>query len=225
MHHPACDDHQRTPRVRRRRPAARILPLCTASVLLLVLGSCANPPGTPRARAGRCNVGIVGDSLLVGAQSSGGLGRKLYDNVCSVTVSDGKVGRSTSAGASIVEEWAEADRLPAVLVVELGTNDCSARTFERAARQIIESAGRSRPIVWVNTWRPGCDGQINEVIDTLRKESRKEAGRGRIWVVDHHSWIEQNPRFLAADGIHLTVDGYQAFAQRIVDSLGIRQRT
>lgn len=210
---------------RRARPFARILVLLTGSVALLALASCANPPGTPRARAGRCNVGIVGDSLLVGAQSSGGLGGKLHENVCSVTVSDGKVGRPTSAGASIVSGWADQDALPAILVVELGTNDCSAGAFEREAREIIESAGPDRPIVWVNTWRPGCDGPINEVIDDLRKESRKDGGGGRLWVVDHHRWIEQNPGYLAPDGIHLTTEGYEEFAQRIVDSLGVRRRT
>lgn len=184
-----------------------------------------NPSVTPRARAHRCQVGIVGDSLTVGARDSGGIGQRLYDDVCSVTAIDGKVSRSTAAGAAIVESWGKAGTLPAILVVELGTNDCSAPVFERSARRILAAAGPTRPIEWVNTWRPGCDTTVNGVIAKLAAESKAhDANGGRIWIVDHRSWISGHRTLLAPDGIHLTPAGYRAYAQRIVDNLGIRQR-
>ena len=202
--------------------ASAMLVLGLASCLLLA--SCGNPLGTPRARAGRCSVGIVGDSLLVGARDLGDLKARLYDDVCSITAIDGKVGRPSSAGASIVENWASSGSLPAILVVELGTNDCSASVFEQNARRILKAAGSERPIVWVNTWRAGCDTAINGVLDRLRYEGRSRSDGGRLWTVDDHDWITAHRQYLGGDGIHLTAAGYRAYAQRMVDALGIRRR-
>jgi lysophospholipase L1-like esterase len=205
-------------------PIRSAIPLAVLVAASTFLAGC-NPADTPRARAGRCQVGIIGDSLTVGARDLGGISQKLYDNVCSTTAIDGKVSRSTAVGAGIVETWAAKGTLPSILVVELGTNDCSASAFERSARRIVAAAGPTRPIVWINTWRPSCDGAINGVIAALAAESRAQGSQGgRLWVLDHRSWIASHRELLAGDGLHLTTEGYRQYAQRIVDSLGIRRR-
>lgn len=210
------------------RPASRrvrALGLGLLAVAVFALAACNNnPPDTPRARAGRCQIGMVGDSLTVGVRDYGGIKQKLYDNVCSITDISGKVGRLTSTGATIVEGWKAAGTLPSILIVGLGTNDCTASVFERHARRILAAAGPTRPIVWINTWNPRCATAINGVITKLQAESRRAVKGGRIWILDHHGWISTHKQYLAGDGIHLTTAGYRAHAQRIVDLLGIRRR-
>jgi lysophospholipase L1-like esterase len=190
-----------------------------AVLAVLVLPGC-DPPDAPRARAGGCQVGVVGDSLTVGMVTFGDLEDQLGGAGCTSTAIDGVVSRLTSTGATIVEGWAASDDLPAILVVELGTNDCTASVFERHARRILAAAGPDRPIVWINTWNPPCDAAINGVIADLQAEGSARSDGGRLWIVDHRSWIAANPHLLSSDGLHLTGDGYRAYAQRLVQALG-----
>ncbi len=162
-------------------------------------------------------MGVVGDSLTVGARDSGGLAERFAARGCAVTEIDALVSRPTAEGAAIVESWAAADSLPGILVVALGTNECSAASFTASARRILAAAGPERPVVWVNTWRPGCDTAVNDSLFALQNElDAARTDGGNLWILNHWSWIYDNRWPLATDGVHLNPIGYAAHADRIV---------
>lgn len=181
-----------------------------------VLVAC-NPPDTPRSRVGKdCRVGIVGDSLMVGADAFGALRDRIAAGGCRVTRFDAQVSRPSSEGAAIVEEWARAGLLPRVVVVSLGTNDCHAATFARSVDRILAAAGPNRPVVWVNTWRAGCDRAINDVLTGVRDDLfTRRRDHGNLWIVDHFGSVTANRSVLASDGVHLSRTGYEQHAARI----------
>ena len=110
----------------------------------------------------------------------------------------------------IVERWKRESTIPPILVVGLGTNDCSASVFERHVRRILSAAG-DRPVVWVNTWRSGCDLAVNDVLLGIQKdELNARADGGNLWIVDHWSWVNSNRGVLSTDRIHLNRPGYKA---------------
>jgi hypothetical protein len=188
---------------------------------MLPLLAC-NPRDTPLQRAGgRCEVGVIGDSLVVGARDHGHLVAKLQQRGCTVRAVDARVGRSTSAGADVAEHWRRVGAMPAILIVGLGTNDCVPSVFERHMRRIYAAAGPHRPIVWVNTWRPGCDLRINHVLDRFQNsELNARPDLGNVWILDHWAWIDRRRHLLWTDGIHLTKEaGYPAHADRLVGAI------
>ncbi|MFV0318137.1 MAG: hypothetical protein ACK5O2_14395 [Microthrixaceae bacterium] len=195
--------------------------LAALSVLAVVLGGC-NPEGTPQARSElvwgvpECQVGIVGDSLVEGARDIGGLTEKFQVRGCEVVNIDAKVSRHSTDGAAIVEAWAAAGMLPRILVVALGTNECSVPPFAGPFLRILAAAGPDRPIIWVNTWRPGCDTAINDSLFAFQKELNARPDMGNVWILNHWQWVYENRGVLARDGIHLNSDGYRGYADRIV---------
>lgn len=200
-------------------PAASTVPAMSPRVRLAALvicaavlaAACVPAPAQRSAEqfpGARCQVGVVGDSLTVGARDFGGLAGRLAARGCEVTAIDAVQGRSTSVGADVVERWTREGRLPRILVVALGTNDCNARSFSRSAQRIMAAAG-GRPVVWVNTWRVGCDGPINAVIGTLPG----------AWVLDHHGWVAAHVSVLSRDGVHLNAGGYAQHAERIANKV------
>ena len=203
-----------------RRQVRLLAGISAALIVCLVLAGC-NPPDTPLQRAGgNCVVGVVGDSLTVGARDSGGLVQRFAARGCAVTAIDARTSRPSTEGAAIVESWAASDRLPAILVVALGTNECSAPSFIPSARRILAAAGPNRPVVWVNTWRPGCDTAVNDSLFALQNElTAARADGGNLWILNHWSWIFDARWALARDGIHLNPSGYAAYADRIVTAV------
>lgn len=200
-----------------------VLWLVAAVVTATIFTAC-NPKETPYARSvsvfgdPACQVGVVGDSLIVGARDTGGLVSKFAARGCAVTAVDAQVSRHTSAGAEVVEGWAAHGVLPRILVVALGTNDCSGPGFETQLRRILTAAGPDRPIVWVNTWRPGCDVAVNGVIGRVQFEMADHGVGSNMWILDHWGFIEAN-RGLLSRGVHLNAAGYQAHADRIVQAV------
>lgn len=202
--------------------------LSGAAVLLLALalvGSACNPADAPVERSstvfgnGPCQVGVVGDSLTVGADRFGSIRSVFEDQGCEVLAVDAREGRPTSEGATVVESWAASGTMPRILVVALGTNDCSAETFRRHVARIMAAAGPDRPVVWVNTWRAGCDVGINRVINNTQLGYSQRPDDGNLWIVDFHGWVSLNQGVLSRDRVHLTADGYRQHARRIVDAV------
>lgn len=194
-----------------------------ALVATTVLTAC-NPEDTPYERSvsvfgdRACQVGVIGDSLTVGARDTGGLVPKFAKRGCQVTVVDAAVSRHASTGADIVEHWAAEGLLPRILVVALGTNDCSGPGFEVQLQRILRAAGPDRPILWVNTWRPGCDVAINGVIGNVQFKMADHGADSNMWILDHWGFIEAN-RGLLSRGVHLNAAGYRAHADRIVSAV------
>lgn len=207
------------------RTAERFVSVVVGVVLALSVATGCDPESTPLQRStalnvdGACEVGIVGDSLVVGARDIGRLTQVLASRGCAVTAVDARTGRSTAEGANVVDAWAALGALPRVLVVGLGTNDCNAAAFEAQVRRILARVGPDRPVVWVNSWRPGCDTALNDVLFAVQAELGARSDGGNLWILNHWQWIYENPGLLARDRVHLNADGYRAHAQRIADKV------
>jgi lysophospholipase L1-like esterase len=207
-----------SPRPRRIRAALTALLAAFA-----VLATACNPTSTPMSRSVAvwgnhpCQVGVIGDSLTVGARDFGALGAKFAQAGCQVTAIDARTGRPTREGADIAEAWARNGTMPRILVVALGTNDCSRAAYTPQVARILAAAGPDRPVVWVNTWRAGCDRQINATLtDTQKIVLGNRADKGNLWILNHHGWVAANRGVLRPDGVHLNRDAYAAHAGRIV---------
>lgn len=202
----------------------RVVVLIAAVAVLTVLTGC-NPEETPLSRSTAiwgdsvCQVGVVGDSLTVGADQLGGLRRKFEARGCQVTNVDAKVGRHTPEGARVVEAWRDHGVLPRILVVALGTNDCERGLVKAQVDRIMAAAGPDRPVVWVNSWRPGCDGAINGALVLTQITLEDRPDQGNLWIQNFQAWVRTNPGVLARDGVHLNTGGYQQHADNIVRSV------
>lgn len=193
--------------------------------LVIAVASGCNPGVTPLARSSevfanpRCQVGIVGDSLLLGARDIGGLTAQFGQRGCEVAAVDVRKSRHTSEGLAVIDTWARHGVLPRVLIVGLGTNDCNGEVFDGQVRHVLRLAGPERPVVWINTWRPGCDRALNDALFAIQAELNARPDGGNLWILNHWQWIFENRGFLARDGIHLTSDGYRAHAARLASAV------
>lgn len=196
--------------------------LATAAVGLV---SACNPEDTPLQRSTAiagdpaCQVGVIGDSLTVGARDLGGLVGRFGSVGCSVVNVDARVGRPAAEGASVAEAWAAWNVMPRILVMAVGTNDCSRAAMASAVRRVLDAAGPDRPVVWINTWRRGCDGPVNGALFDAQNALATRPDAGNLWILDHWSAVRADPGQLARDGVHLTAAGYRAHADRIVRSV------
>jgi lysophospholipase L1-like esterase len=109
--------------------------------------------------------------------------------------------------------------LPSVLVVSAGTNDDPriVSTFERAVSTIVAAAGRTRCVVWPTIARPPAVGRS---YDGLNRALVRAAARHENLVLVGWAWrIRLHPGWLAADGVHVSAEGYRARAAAIADAV------
>jgi lysophospholipase L1-like esterase len=109
--------------------------------------------------------------------------------------------------------------LPSVLVVSAGTNDDPriVSTFERAVSTIVATAGRTRCVVWPTIARPPAVGKS---YDGLNRALLRSAARHRNLVLVGWAWrVRLHPRWLAADGVHVSAEGYRMRAGAIADAV------
>jgi hypothetical protein len=153
----------------------------------------------------------VGDSLAVGSDPPL---RQLLPG-WSVTT-DALKNRPTSIGVAIIDRQPS---LPDSLVVELGTNDSPDQVgaFAGYVRHVLQVAGPSRCVVWVNIHRPPYNGisyaGFNRALDQIAATSRNLA------VVDWNGMVDSGRAQVAGDGVHATPVGYQARAAAIAQAL------
>jgi lysophospholipase L1-like esterase len=123
------------------------------------------------------------------------------------------VGLHAYDAATIVTRMERA--LPSVLVVSAGTNDDPriVSTFERAISTIVQAAGNSRCVVWPTIARPPAVGKsydgFNRALVRAAERHENLALVGWAWRVRLH------PRWLAADGVHVSAEGYRVRAAAI----------
>jgi lysophospholipase L1-like esterase len=109
--------------------------------------------------------------------------------------------------------------LPTVLVVSAGTNDDPriVSTFERAIATILATAGRTRCVVWPTIARPPAVGKS---YDGLNRALVRAAARRPNLVLVGWAWrVRLHPRWLAADGVHVSAEGYRARASAIAEAV------
>lgn len=175
------------------------------------LGDATDATGTvvPALRDDDDAVLVVGDSLTNGAAIFGDLERRLaragFDDVAVVA----EDGRDVRWALAVVDGL---DEVPPLVVVELGTNpgpDPSG--FARGVRDLV-SALRSRGAVRIAWLTPvhGRDDRYDDKVAIL------EGAEGIDEVADWASVVQDDPRRLAADGLHPTEDGYTDLARFLV---------
>lgn len=185
----------------------RILPL-TFLTLLVFVAAC--NPAYPPAQGVECRVGVVGDSLGVGTSAT--LPEELDRVGCSREFSHVRVSMPTAEGTAILKDQSLEDI--DILVVSLGTNDYyRADRFGDLIDQLM-TAARGKRVVWNN-----IGGTIANRIDLNNALTGASFRWDELWIHDWAAVTDAQPELLAADGIHLTQDGYTIRAASIADFL------
>jgi lysophospholipase L1-like esterase len=189
------------------RIAAATLLVCAAAALAALAG--------PAAGEGPPSLLDVGDSLSVGAAPylehalRGYRIERIHD-----------VGLHAHDAAEIVSR--ARTTLPDVLVVSAGTNDDPriVSAFIRAVSGVLAAAGRSRCVVWPTIARPPAVGKSYAGLN--RALGRAAARHANLVLVDWVGMVRRHPRWLSADGVHVSVAGYRARAAAIAAAVKTR---
>lgn len=151
------------------------------------------------------SVTLIGDSLTVGCTSA-------FKALVPDANVDGVVGRQMSAGFDVVNSMKSAGTLGNKVIIELGTNGVFS---VEDGQRLIDSIGSDKQIYWVNTYGPSLSWytDVNSVISSLA------SANSNVTMIDWASTGLAHPEYFASDGIHMTSDGYSAFAKLMYDSL------
>lgn len=185
-----------------------------AGVLTLVaamgfVASCSDSVESPR-------VVVVGDSIL--NQSADEVRTSLQQHEWAPVVA--------AFGGSAIEQWTArlpaliAEHDPSIVVVELGTNDCTAGPdcpIEQRIEAALEALSGAEQILWLNVQTgpayPAGAERINAALDAA------SASHPNLQIVDFSDEFAGHPAWLDAGGPHLTPAGQLAFAKLITDAV------
>jgi lysophospholipase L1-like esterase len=109
--------------------------------------------------------------------------------------------------------------LPSVVVISAGTNDDPriVFTFARAVSRVLSAAGPDRCVVWPTIARPAA---VGAAYDGLNRALARNAARApNLVLVDWVGMVRRHPRWLADDGVHVSVAGYRARATAIAGKI------
>lgn len=153
---------------------------------------------------------VVGDSLAVGDAPH--LARELPGWSIETRATDGK---ETADGVREVASAAPVARL----VVSLGTNDDpgKADAFSAAIEDVLSHLEPSGLVVWPDIVSPPVGGTSFDDFNRALADTRSRDGR--LAVAGWTALARENPRWLTADGIHPTEEGYAARAAAIAAML------
>lgn len=154
---------------------------------------------------------IVGDSLAVGADKFG-LSKILKTDGWRVEV-DAEESRSTRSG---VAAMLARDTVPALVLVELGTNPSAAlSTFPDELRQMLDALyerGAER-VIWVTPHHRDddrYDARGQAIFDAAAEDNR-------LVVADWHAYASGHREWMRPDGLHYTDTGYAILAAFLTD--------
>jgi lysophospholipase L1-like esterase len=185
------------------RRLAYIFALLLGAAALAATGCQPAPP--PPA----CQVGVVGDSLTVGAQPY--LGAAMSKKGCTVAWVDGRTSRPTSEGVAILEAHQRAGTLPRILIVGLGTNDRDwLGDFPGHVDRVMAIAA-GRPVIWIDS----AFGPVRDVVNGTLTVKAQQYPNLKIMSWDGPYW--STPSWRAGDNVHATAAGYQARANMMAD--------
>lgn len=179
---------------------ARLRRFLTAAVvggMVLALSAC-----TP--------VFLVGDSVMVGA---GPVANDKLDDMGWIPSHDGRVGRQTSEGLSVIQAKRGDTQY---FVVELGYNDAASSSLYRSRlRSVLDELAGAQKVVVVNLAESRSYYVSGNQI--IRDEV---AAHPNAVIADWASIVAYTPGLTGSDGIHLTTKGNERMAQLIADTLG-----
>ena len=192
------------------RPVAPRTVLTVVVALVVAAMAAVAPVGGPAAGAQSRRVVVVGDSIILGAQSQI---TSAFDRNGWATSFDAKVNRSTLAGAQAVA--AHAPELSDTLVVSLGANDAgNPATFRQRIDAVMAAAGPVPRVLWL-TIREVRDyyGPANQV---LRDAAERYPN---LDLIDWNGASAGAPGLTAGDGLHLTAAGGGSLAFLVAASV------
>jgi lysophospholipase L1-like esterase len=178
-------------------------------VTAVVAASCGSTVDSPR-------VLVVGDSIL----------NQSADPVRAELEADGWAPVVIAFGGSAIEQWTErlpqllAEHSPSIVVVELGTNDCTDGVCPQLDAQIaqaLDALADAEQILWLNvqtgpTYPAGAE-RINAALE------QAAAARANLRIVDFSDTFADHAAWLDDGGPHLTPAGQRAFARLITDAV------
>jgi lysophospholipase L1-like esterase len=106
-------------------------------------------------------------------------------------------------------------RLPAAVVVNLGTNDDprAVRQFGSYVRRVVAAAGPERCVIWSTIIRPPYAGVsydgLNQVLFAAARRSSS------FHVFDWRPLARAHPAWFGADGVHPAIPGYRLRAREL----------
>jgi hypothetical protein len=190
------------------RPRRRARVALLIGVVALVVTGCR--PVTPPPEKS-CTVGILGDSLTLGAERFGNLTEAFRQRGCTVAWVDAATGRRTSDGVAVLEQRNADGQLPYALVVGLGTNDeFQLAAFGDRVDRVMELAN-GRKVAWIDTSHLPVRGTINRIL------AQKAREHPDLTVIGWNDPYWANPSWRATDDIHATRIGYVARADMMAD--------
>ncbi|MBQ6494726.1 MAG: acyltransferase family protein [Bacilli bacterium] len=147
------------------------------------------------------NIIGVGDSVMLGAINS------LYQTFPNGYF-DAAVSRTDFEANPILVDLKNKGLLGDIIVFNLGTNG---EGPEYIKKQILETIG-DRKLFWVNATKPDFPSFNTDLIELVNKKDN-------IYLVDWISVAKEHPEYLVADGIHLTKEGSDAYANTIYNTI------
>jgi len=168
----------------------------------MMLGAWTTQGATARAAEPPPGVIAIGDSVMLGARW---LMRRDGARV------DAKVSRQATSAPGIMRRMGA--RLPAVVIVHLGTNG----TFPSSTcRDIVRIAGPKRRVYLLTIKVPRrWEASNNKVIRACARRYPD-----RVSVIDWNWAASRHRSWLYSDGFHLRPDGARGYARVIHDALG-----
>lgn len=183
------------------RGAASTRTALVVGAMALVLTGCQRVTPPPEKS---CNVGILGDSLTVGAERFGNLTETFAREGCTIAWVDAAAGRRTSDGVALLEQRNATEQLPYALVVGLGTNDrFQLDEFSRHVDRVMELAN-GRKVAWIDTAHLPVRTTINAIL------ARKARQYPDLTIIGWNEPYWANPTWRSSDGVHATTAGYLA---------------
>ncbi len=162
------------------------------------------PEATPAADALGATVTVIGDSVLLGAAPA-------LDEALPGAVLDAEVGRQFWSAAAVIEGLRERGALGDVVVLHLGANG----PFTGEQFQAVMDALDGVPaVVFVNVTVPRR--WESEVNDALAKRIADLPG---VSLADWNALSADQADYFAADGVHLTTSGRDAYATLLRDAV------
>jgi acyl-CoA thioesterase-1 len=186
-----------------------LAPVVAAATASAVVASCASTVETPR-------VLVLGDSIL--NQSADPVRSSLEDHGWAPVV--------IAFGGSAIEQWTARlpqlldEHQPSIVVVELGTNDCTDGVCPELDAQIeaaLDALADTEQILWLNvqtgpTYPAGAE-RVNVALDTAATR------HPNLEIVDFSDEFAGHPDWLDAGGPHLTPAGQLAFARLVTEAV------
>ena len=174
-----------------------------------VVASCSDSVDSPR-------VLLVGDSIL--NQSADAVRASLEQQEWSPVVA--------AFGGTAIEQWTArlpaliAEHDPSIVVVELGTNDCTAGPdcpIDQQVEAALDALSGAEQVLWLNVQTGPAYPAGAERIDAALEAAT--ASHPNLEIVDFSDEFAGHPGWLDAGGPHLTPVGQLEFAKLITDAV------